>query len=385
MEYVVDYSVSDDDLQEAHQLLVDNNAFGIGKTVQNTEVEEENVGSPVAVAYHHYYKSYGNLENRVAIYPRGYRIEDADSSSVVAALGHGEAKIDLENYLDLPLLLLPYVSEGDTTTNQGLILRTYDVGEKEPEVSWANRLGSVIFTAVVTAVVGVVALVTAPVGGAALGAATAVTLSTKGAMFIAGASVGALSWNIGGVMDNSDYSTAKNLHKWTALVTTGKQRVLDGTSVFSYSEKQDSFIGYAMAEDIARNAYAYLIDDNTGTRPTDRFIYGAQNYCSLQLNEAYVLNNVLIGGIGGTNDVNSFVRQTGLTYETFVAEAPNRFYSFLQSICTKMINGLDKTRGLMGLGDITSSSILAEVCSFLKSNITIILLLVAIVLVLIIP
>ena len=382
MKYVVGYSVSDEDLQEAHQLLIDNNAFGIGNTVQNTEVEGEDTGSPVAVAYHHYYKSYGDLENRVAIYPRGYRIEDADSSAVVAALGHGDAKIDLENYLDLPLILLPYVSEEDATTDQGLILRTYDVGEKEPEVSWTNRLGSIIFTSVVTAVVGVVALVTAPIGGAALGAATAVTLSTKGAMFIAGASVGALSWNIGGVMDNSDYEAAKNLHKWTALVTTGKQRVLDGTSVFPYSEKQDSFTGYAMAEDIARNAYAYLSDTNTGTRPADRFIYGAQDYCPLQLNEAYVLNNVLIGGIGGTNDVNSFVKQTGLTYETFVAEAPNRFYSFLQSICTKMINGLDKTRGLMGLGDITSNSILAGIFAFLKNNITIILLVVAIVLVL---
>lgn len=347
---------SDADIQEAHEKLIAD--AGLEEDEPVIEFDDEvSSKEPSFSMYHQFYKYYAGLDNKIGLLPSAYKVLDAGQSLAIASITKSGAKLSTDDSFAAPLLSMPYFSKNGTT-KEILVLKTYDLGDEENTIKKDNTW--VVYG--VVAAIGVVA--GGPIGWTVAG------VSALWAQF--------QSW-----IDQNAYEQAlAKPYVNTAVTAMETDYNIEGYSVFPYDERKDSLTNYAIAKDLAYNAYKHLTDKGAGLHPENNFVFGATRFQPIQLDEKFYCENVLIAGIGGTADISSFVRSSALTYDKYVEEAPNRFYSFLKGISSNFLGGIDNTRGMLGLDDITTTSIFAKVFSWIKSNLAMILIVLAILLLL---
>lgn len=131
---------------------------------------------------------------------------------------------------------------------------------------------------------------------------------------------------------------------------------VDGVSVFPYSVDSDT--SKMIAKAIANNMFSYLaVDSSTLSLKNMK-----------HLNDAYMVDAVIIAGLNGTNNSSGYHNDMLLKYDTYTANSAARKHKSLLAQSKAIFSKLSNMSGVIGIKSIYDNPIVGEVLNAIDEN-----------------
>lgn len=138
--------------------------------------------------------------------------------------------------------------------------------------------------------------------------------------------------------------------------------IINEKSTFPYNLQDD--VNFALAKVIALVSYNKLTQNDDNSYKI--------------LNDNYILHNILITGVEGTNSPVAYQKNAVLQYDSFVKNSDNRFKTLLHSTSKNLVDSLSKIDGVIGLKNPLNINFIGDGIRFLQDNILFVFVLIVI-------
>lgn len=131
---------------------------------------------------------------------------------------------------------------------------------------------------------------------------------------------------------------------------------INGNNVFPYVASEDT--SGVVADAIAQNVFTYLsVDDETNE-------LGNQEL----LNDAYMLDALIINCMNGTDNATGYQDDTLLQYDTYASNEASRKFKTLQKVSANLVNSIGEVSGIIGVKSVYDNKIVAVILNTIRSN-----------------
>lgn len=131
---------------------------------------------------------------------------------------------------------------------------------------------------------------------------------------------------------------------------------INGESVFPYDATSDTT--KLIAKAIANSMFAYYgVDDTTFSKSNQK-----------KLNDAYIVDALIINALSGTNNAKGYQDDTLLKYDTYVSNSATRKYKSLLSLSNNLLNNLDSTSGVIGIKSVYDNKVAGNILNVFNEN-----------------
>ena len=131
---------------------------------------------------------------------------------------------------------------------------------------------------------------------------------------------------------------------------------VDGISIFPYSSSSDT--SKIIAKAIVNNMFAYYgVDTST---------YSLKNVGNL--NDAYMVDAVILAGLNGTNNSTGYHNDMLLKYDTYTANTATRKYKSLLSFSQTLFSKISDLSGVIGVKSIYDNPVVGKVLNEISNN-----------------
>ena len=139
-------------------------------------------------------------------------------------------------------------------------------------------------------------------------------------------------------------------------IVMAKTATINEKALFPYVVEEDT--GYVMAKAIAQNAFQQLTLD-TQMNATKNLGY---------LNDNYILHNIIIYGLGGTNNPQGYAKNELSQYDNFVEGSSNRITKVITDLSNSIIDKTSNVDSVIGLKTSYEDSVLGTVFTYVRDN-----------------
>lgn len=152
-----------------------------------------------------------------------------------------------------------------------------------------------------------------------------------------------------------------------SICILNKENIVNGSSLlFPYTVSTDE--EYNTAQAIVNNFYNYLM----------RNVDTDEELNQKKLNDSYLLDNVIMTGLDGTEMVEVYTNYTLTQYEKFEESSYERFNNSILNIIKSLEEKLGNTKGVISLQNAFNVEYLGTIMNWLRENIILIIVVIAI-------
>ena len=156
---------------------------------------------------------------------------------------------------------------------------------------------------------------------------------------------------------NEETMTAKYCYP----LTQNTDVVVNDNTVFPYVYTEDD--NFMLAKAIAYNAYFQLMVDDSSMEEDN------QN----QLCDNYIVHNVIVPGLDGTDTPEAYSKNSVLQYDQFVQNSYDRFENIIYEIVNNLVTNLSSTDGILGISNSYNVPLIGNLLNFLRNNMFVIM------------